>query len=311
MLPLKSAKLEIDVTTHSNGRCWKLMILYSVSIMHIVCVQCACQHVCLLQPRRRRINWSKQLSGGSFTHKLAIVATQKVEFALVETVLKRLPYSTNTLSNLSALLLQNSKIKMSSLVSVRSRGRCVPCSVRRQSSGSIQKAKKEKSERKDSNKNRESISLEGCLEDRDWDGALGWLVREEQVRDDLPFSWPLDSCEWPDDYTNYNSDSDSSLNVLNKACQNGAPIHLVNRIMMMYPLMIKSVSPSGKTTLHTACEYGASAAVVESLCDEVLRVAPSLLLAEDMLGMTAFQYCLFKKNADPDTISALREALCE
>jgi hypothetical protein len=211
---------------------------------------------------------------------------------------------------------------MPSVASIGSRGSSFRRSVRQRSIGSKGKAKKEKNVRKNSQKKKKSTSLEGCIEERNWDGALVGLLREEQVRDDLPFAWSLDSCQWRDDYTNSNSggansqksdgkDAAAACDVLNKACQTGAPMELINRIMMMYPLMIKSLTLSGKTTLHAACECGASTAVVASLCDEMLRVAPSLLLAEDNLGTTALQCCLFKKNADPDTISVLREALCE
>jgi hypothetical protein len=200
---------------------------------------------------------------------------------------------------------------MSSTASVGSRGSWFLRSARRLNIRSKQKSKKEKNVIKISRTKKKSISLEDCIDERDWDGALRWLLWEENIRDDLSFAWSLDSRTWRDDYTHCNIGSGSSLNMLAKACQSGAPIELINRIMMMYPLMIKSVTPSGKTILHAACEGGASTKVMESLCDEVLRVAPFLLLAEDNLGMTAMQYCLFNKDADPDTISALREAFCE
>jgi hypothetical protein len=118
---------------------------------------------------------------------------------------------------------------MSSTASVGSRGSWFLRSARRLNIRSKQKSKKEKNVIKSSRKKKKSISLEDCIEERDWDGALRWLLLEEKLRDDLPFAWSLDSCAWRDDYTNCNIGSGSSLNMLAKACQSGAPIDRANQ----------------------------------------------------------------------------------
>jgi len=63
----------------------------------------------------------------------------------------------------------------------------------------------------------------------------------------------------------------------------------------MYPLMIGSIWTEGKTPLHVACLSRADADVIESLCNEIIRVCPKNLLLCDEYGLTAFDYAVETK----------------
>ena len=146
--------------------------------------------------------------------------------------------------------------------------------------------KHEKSKRRSKPKH---ASIEYLIQEQNWKGALKWLVQEELLRNDLPFAWSLDSCSWRNDCS---SEEGSEDNILSLSCNMGAPIEIVNRIMMMYPLMIRSIGPNGMTPLHVACLKGSEDAVIESLCDEIIRVCPSNLLLCDASGRTAYDYAV-------------------
>ena len=172
------------------------------------------------------------------------------------------------------------------------------------------KSSKTNSEQKTSKRRPKSsnhASLECLIKEQNWEGALKWLVQEELLRYDMPYAWLCDSYSWRDDWC---SEGGSENSILSISCSLGAPVELVDRIMMMYPLMIGSIGTEGKTPLHVACLIRAGADVIESLCNEIIRVCPENLLLCDEYGLTAFDYAV-ETNLPKNVLDLLKQEMQE
>jgi hypothetical protein len=153
-------------------------------------------------------------------------------------------------------------------------------------------------------------SIHAFIEERDWKAAFKMLrqgnphcpIAEWEDADDEDEERRKisrrRSCEVSDGF---------HTNILLKACQRGAPVELINTIIILYPEMIKEVSGTGKTPLHAACDCNAPLKVIECLCDELLMESPALIIAEDSMGQTALD-CAVKRNAPIEVISTVTAA---
>jgi hypothetical protein len=99
----------------------------------------------------------------------------------------------------------------------------------------------------------------------------------------------------------------SSTHILLKACQRGAPVEVINMILISDPDMVKEVTNTGKTPLHVACDCNASLKVIECLCDDLLMESPASLIVKDYQGHTALDYSL-KREAPREIVSTLSDA---